>query len=181
MNFLAHLIADKGIIESKSAAKHFINKVNDLESVSDLDYEFVITKSDLGRLEIGRFWYNHHYQYDFTSKTGKAYRIKIGSVECVEFSIRQRMSDYADDFGSVQVKFRTLDGAHEILIPGGACVTAEFIGAIVDFMKDFNQNYSANWQYYFKVKELEKANESLTKQVEDLEQQIQVLTPTKSN
>jgi hypothetical protein len=177
MDVLAYFLVKKGVFESDSPAKHFITRVTDLESVSDLDFEFLIIKYNLHGLQDGNFFYADYYQYDFKTKAGKAYQINLSNVECVEISIRQKMSGYASDAGSARIKFKSDNLINEVLIPGGSCQTPLFIGAIIDFMKDFEQNFSANWAYYNKVKELEKANESLANKVSDLEKQLQKLKP----
>ena len=172
MEVSAYFFVDKGVFDSSSPAKEFIARAESLDAISEIEYEFVIVKSNLGRHMAGNFWYNHHYQYDFKTKLGKAYRLKCGEVECVEVSIRQLMSDYADDRGSTKIKFRAGNTANEVLIDGGRCLTPNFIGAIIDFMKELDQHYSANWKFYDKVKALEKTNMELAEQVSDLEKKL---------
>jgi hypothetical protein len=172
MEVAAYFFVDKGVFDSPSHAKEFITRAESLDVISEIDYEFVIEKRNLGRYMVGNFWYNHHYQYDFKTKLGKAYRLKCGGVECVEVSIRQLMSDYADDRGSTKIKFRAGNVANEVIIDGGLCTTPDFIGAIIDFMKELDQDYAANWKFYSKVKELEKTNRELAEQVSDLEKKL---------
>ena len=176
MEVLAYFFVDKGVFDSPSPAKEFITRTDNLDIVSDIDYEFVIIKSNLGRHMDGNFWYNHHYQYDFRTKLEKAYRLKCGGVECVDVTIRQLMSDYADARGSTRIKFRAGNIANEVLIDGGRCITPEFIGAIIDFMKILDRDYSANWTYYNKVKGLEEANKVLLQKVSELDTKGEGLT-----
>jgi hypothetical protein len=175
MNKVASFFVDKGVFESSSPARGFIIRADDLGAISEIDYEFAIIKYDLGICKVGNFTYPNYFQYDFVSKQGKAHRVKHEDVECLEFSIRQRMSDYADDVGTTPIKFKVGNAVQEVFIDGGCCETPKFVGAIIDFMKELAQDYSANWAYYNKVKDLKTINEELVQQVAAHEKTIAYL------